>query len=362
MSCDLSLGEVDRTMTAPIIHVTDLTKRFRTPRRFDGKWGAVRTLVTRQYDEHVAVDRLSFQIHPGEMVGYVGPNGAGKSTTIKMLTGILVPTSGIVEVAGLIPHKNRKQNAKGIGVMFGQRRQLWWDLPVIDSFRLHRDLYRLPSHSFNKTLERTVEMLEIGNLLQKATRQLSLGQRMRAELAMALLHEPPILYLDEPTIGLDVVVKERIRNFLVEENRRRGLTVLLTTHDLADVEKVCQRMMMIHHGRIVYDGSVQSVRAQFGTTKTLVVDLEAAVPPLHIPHAAVVRTEANRQWLRFDQRQITAVDLLGLVTVQAKVIDMSIEEPEIEEIVRQMYLGKQAEPSGTSSTAELVAGDEGYRP
>ena len=244
----------------PIIVADELVKEFRLPKRYGGLLGGVRTLFTPSYMVKRAVDGVSFTVAEGELVGYLGPNGAGKSTTIKMLTGILVPTSGRLEVAGLVPWQHREENARRIGVVFGQRSQLWWDLPLIDSLRLIGKLYRVPPAQYRRNLDRFTELLGLGQFLQTPVRQLSLGQRMRGDLAAAMLYEPPLLYLDEPTVGLDVLAKERMRSFIAEVNRENGTTIILTTHDLADVEKLCRRIIFIDQGRVLYDGPVQRLK------------------------------------------------------------------------------------------------------
>jgi ABC-2 type transport system ATP-binding protein len=284
-----------------------------------------------------AVDGISFRIEAGELVGYVGPNGAGKSTTVKMLTGILVPSGGRISVAGLDPSRRRIQLARRIGVVFGQRVQLWWDLPLRDSFELLRHIYRVPSDRWRANLDRFTEVLELEPFLQTPVRQLSLGQRMRGELTAAMLHDPEILFLDEPTIGLDVVAKVRVREFLAEINREREVTVLLTTHDLADIERLCSRLLIIDHGRVIYDGTIERLIERYGEERTLVVDLEEPAPPLELDGARVVRVEGPRQWLRFRRHEVTAARLTAAVAERAPLVDLTVEEPDIEEVVRRIY-------------------------
>jgi ABC-2 type transport system ATP-binding protein len=288
----------------------------------------------------VAVDRVDFTVEAGEMVGYIGPNGAGKSTTIKMLTGILVPTSGRIRVAGLEPTRRRTELARRIGVVFGNRSLLWWDLALGHSFDLLRHVYRVPAADHRLRLAELVEVLELGPLLDRPVRQLSLGQRMRGELTGALLHAPEVLFLDEPTVGLDIVSRARVREFLLELNRRRGVTVLLTTHDLADIERLCPRMLIIDRGRVLYDGGTAAMAERFGGTRTLVVDLAERRPPLRLTGATVVRTDGPRQWIRFRPADATAAQLVAAVSEQAPLVDLAIEEPDIEEIVRRIYTGE----------------------
>jgi len=284
-----------------------------------------------------AVDRISFDIAAGSTVGYIGPNGAGKSTTIKMLIGILVPSGGRVRVEGRDPSRDRVAVARHIGVVFGQRTQLWWDLPLGDSFTLLRHVYRVGAGDHAQRLGRLVDLLDMGPFLDTPVRQLSLGQRMRGELAAALLHDPAILFLDEPTIGLDVVSKEAVRGFLAELNRERGTTILLTTHDLVDVERLCDRLLIIDHGRVIEDGTVEGVKDRYGTERTLVVDLVEPGGPLAVDGAEVTRVEGPRQWLRFHRDDHTAASLLAQVTARVPVRDITVEEPAIDDIVRRIY-------------------------
>ena len=252
-----------------IIYTHELRKTFRVSRRRPGLLGGMRSLVNPIVNEVVAVDGVNLSIARGEMVACLGPNGAGKSTTIKMLTGILVPTGGMAEVFGMPPHRQRRAVAQRMGVVFGQRTQLWWDLPLRDSFDLLRYIYRIPARRFAHNLATFAELLELGEFIDTPVRQLSLGQRMRGDLAAALLHDPEVLYLDEPTIGLDVVAKHRVRSFLQELNRQQGVTVLLTTHDMSDVERLCSRLLIIDHGRLLYDGSLEAMRDHVDDEETL---------------------------------------------------------------------------------------------
>ncbi|HSL58307.1 MAG TPA: ATP-binding cassette domain-containing protein [Acidimicrobiales bacterium] len=287
-----------------------------------------------------AVDRVSFAVEAGSMVGYIGPNGAGKSTTVKMLIGILVPSSGRVVVDGRDPSRERVEVTRRIGVVVGQRSQLWWDLPLADSFELLRHVYRVPAARHAEVLAGFVELLDLGPFLRTPVRQLSLGQRMRGELAAALLHEPPVVLLDEPTIGLDIASKDAVRRFLLELNRERGTTVLLTTHDLADVERLCRRLIVIDHGRVVEDTTVADIVRRHGDHRTLVVDLDDPVPDLIVPGAELVRVEGPRHWLRFSRADHTAASLLDAVARHHAVHDLSLEEPSIEEIVGRIYRGE----------------------
>jgi len=289
-----------------------------------------------------AVDGVSFEIEAGSLVGYVGPNGAGKSTTVKMLTGILVPSAGRISVAGLDPSRQRIQLARRIGVVFGQRVQLWWDLPLRDSFELLRYIYRVPFERWRANLDTFTQLLELGPFLETPVRQLSLGQRMRGELTASMLHDPEILFLDEPTIGLDVVAKARVREFLASVNRERGVTVLLTTHDLSDIERLCRRLLIIDHGRVIYDGGLDSLIERYGEERTLIVDLEEPAEPLEVPGARVVRVDGPRQWLRFRRDEVSAAQLTAAVAAQAPLVDLAIDEPDIEDVVRRIYVDRPA--------------------
>jgi ABC-2 type transport system ATP-binding protein len=281
-----------------------------------------------------AVRGISFRVERGELLGYLGPNGAGKSTTVKMLTGILVPTAGHVRVAGLEPSRQRIQLARRIGAMFGQRVQLWWDLPLVESFELLRHIYRVPGDRYRASLARFREVLDLDPFLQTPVRQLSLGQRIRGELTAAMLHEPELLFLDEPTIGLDVVARQRVREFLAELNRERGVTVLLTTHDLGDIERLCSRLLVIDHGVLIWDGGLPELKARYGGERTLIVDLEEPASPLEVEGARVERVEGPRQWLRF---RGSAAQLIARVAAQERLVDLQVAEPDIEEIVRRIY-------------------------
>ncbi len=313
----------------PVIELEDVRKDF-VVHRSAGRFRRERSVVR-------AVDGISVSIERGSVVGYIGPNGAGKSTTVKMLTGILVPSSGRISVAGLVPSSQRIALARRIGVMFGQRMQLWWDLPLIESFELLRYIYRIPADRYRRNLEVFRALLDLDPFLRTPVRQLSLGQRIRGELTAAMLHDPEILFLDEPTIGLDVVAKQRVREFLTEANRERGVTVMLTTHDLADIERLCSRILIIDHGRLIYDGDLDALKARYGTERTLIVDLEEPGPPLRLEGARVVRVEGPRQWIVFERERTSAAQLIAAVAARAPLRDLTLEEPDIEDVVRRIY-------------------------
>ncbi|RBO82502.1 ABC transporter ATP-binding protein [Nocardia puris] len=316
-----------------IIDIEDLTRQF-TLYRKNGRWRRERDVIT-------AVDRMTFRVERGAAVGYIGANGAGKSTTIKMLTGILVPTSGHVRTCGLEPVRRRRALASRIGVVFGQRSQLWWDLPLRESFSILAAIHRLDPDLARKRTYELVEQLEMAETLGTPVRQLSLGQRMRAEVAAALLHSPELIILDEPTIGLDVLSKQRLREFLRAERADRGTTLLLTTHDMGDIERLCDRVLVVDHGRLVYDGTLPGLGATVGARRVLVLDLAEPAPDLRDlpPGAELLSSEADgmRQRLAFDAESVTAAQLLAAVADRAAVRDLSIEEPGIEDVVRRVY-------------------------
>lgn len=320
-----------------IIKVEHLCKQFKVRERPAGFWRGLGGLFSRTHRIIQAVDDVNFARKRGELVGYIGANGAGKSTTIKMLTGILVPTSGKVDVMGLTPHQQRREYTRRIGVVFGQRTQLWWDLPVMDSFELLKHIYEIPEHTFKQNLAFFSELLQLDRLTSMPVRTLSLGERMRCDLTAALLHNPEILFLDEPTIGLDVVAKEQVRQFLQRVNAERQVTVILTTHDLNDVEKICQRLMIIDTGHIIYDGDIDALKQRYGRTRMLIVDLARAYLEIQIENVDVIRREGNRIWLAFDRDTISASEVITRVTAQYEIQDLTISEPEIEEIVRKIY-------------------------
>ncbi|MEW2354717.1 ATP-binding cassette domain-containing protein [Spirillospora sp. NPDC029432] len=317
-----------------MIEVEDAAKAF-TVRKRAGR-GLRRTRATVR-----AVDGVSFTVGRGEFVGYLGPNGAGKSTTIKMLTGILTPSSGRVRVCGLDPSRQRTALARRIGVVFGQRTTLWWDLPLRDSLTLIRRLYRVEAAAHRARLAELTALLELGPFLDTPVRQLSLGQRMRGDLAAALLHDPELLVLDEPTIGLDVVSKATVREFLERINTERGTTILLTTHDLGDIERLCRRVMIIDHGRLAYDGGLERLRATAGAGRVLVVELARPEPPVALPDAEVVAVEGPRQLLRLP-RDANAAAVVAELAGRYEIRDIALRETGIEEVVARLYRGDGA--------------------
>lgn len=291
----------------------------------------------RQHHVLRALDHISFRIEPGELVGYIGPNGAGKSTTVKLLSGILVPDSGRCEVLGRVPWQDRIAHVARIGVVFGQRTQLWWDLPVIESFDLLRDIYKVPGPDYARRRDELVGVLELEPLLDVPVRQLSLGQRMRCDLAAALVHGPDLLFLDEPTIGLDALSKLAVRDFVRRLNRERGATVILTTHDMDDVEALCTRVLLIDGGRILLDDTVEGLRRQVSPERRLVLDLVEEEGDFGDPQVRLVRREGRRVELAFDPNQVPAPTLISRLTARFAVRDLFVENPPIEETIAQLY-------------------------
>ncbi|HYF48815.1 MAG TPA: ABC transporter ATP-binding protein [Planctomycetota bacterium] len=329
-------------MSDPQIIVEDLRKTYQIAKRNPGILGALRGLLHREYQTFEALKNVSFSIQRGEIVGYIGPNGAGKSTTVKVLAGILVPDSGRCEVSGRIPWKNRIEHVRRIGVVFGQRTQLWWDLPVIESFDLLRDIYRIDPAAYAKTRDELIERFGIAPILNTPVRQLSLGQRMRADIVASLLHSPEILYLDEPTIGLDAVAKLAVRDFLRELNRAHGITILLTTHDMDDIEALCTRVMVIGEGKILSDGTLANLRGQVSSERRLIVDLETHTPRFAHDGVVVERCEGHRVFLRFDPQRTPAAQLIGRIASQHPVRDLYVENLPVEEIICRLYARIQA--------------------
>lgn len=320
-----------------MITVENLQKHFQVGKHRRGLWGAVRNLVTSEHNTVRAVDGITFTVASGELVGYLGPNGAGKSTTIKMLTGLLVPSGGTVQVNGFVPWRERERYVAQIGAVFGQRTTLWWDLPVIESLELLQFIYRIPVDRFRQNLQDFRTLLELDEFIHSPVRSLSLGQRMRADLCAAMLHDPVLLFLDEPTIGLDVVAKERMRHFIAHINQTRGTTILLTTHDLADVERLCHRIMIIDHGHLLYDGKLEQLQERFGGKRELVVDLAEAYDDVSVDGAEVVQRHDLRVTYQFARQTVTASDLIGRLSARYRIRDLSVREPQIEATIRRIY-------------------------
>ena len=317
--------------------VENLVKIFQVSKRKPGLWNATKGLIHREYSTVKALEGISFKLEQGELVGYIGPNGAGKSTTVKVLSGILVPSSGRCEVLGNVPWKNRISHVKNIGVVFGQRSQLWWDLPVIDSFELLRDIYNVPEAQYKATKDELVERLNLQQILEVPVRQLSLGQRMRCEISASLLHTPPLLFLDEPTIGLDAVSKLALREFIKELNKKRGTTVILTTHDMDDIEALCSRVMVIGKGQILLDGTINELRNTVSKNRRLIIDLEGEIKEISIAKAKVIKVEGKRAYLDFNPDKITPSQLISDISSKYQIKDLLIENSPIDEIIAKFY-------------------------
>ena len=320
-----------------MITVSNLSKQFKVQKHHRGTISALRNLFNLEYTLLKAVNEVSFEIQAGELVGYIGPNGAGKSTTVKMLTGLLVPTSGNLMVNGFIPWKDRKKYVSEIGAVFGQRTTLWWDLPVIESLVLLQHIYQIPEKRFRQKFDEFCELLELVPFLDTPVRALSLGQRMRADICAALIHSPKMLFLDEPTIGLDVVAKERIRRFIRHINQEHKTTVLLTTHDISDVEKLCERVMIIDHGKLLYDGDLTTLKERFGGKRTLVVDFAEDYSATPLEGAEIAHRSGRRVVYRFQRGGITASVLIGQLSAKYRIHDVEVRQPEIEATIRRIY-------------------------
>ena len=321
----------------PIIKVEKLKKDYKVYKDHKGYLGALRNLFDREYHIIQAVDNISFDIFPGELIGYIGPNGAGKSTTIKMLTGLLVPTSGHVEVDGFVPWDDRQSYVKNIGAVFGQRTTLWWDLPVRDSFDLLKDIYEIPRTKYAKNLDMFREILELDAFIDTPVRSLSLGQRMRADLCAALLHEPKLVFLDEPTIGLDVVAKQKIRDFIKFSNTELGTTVLLTTHDSSDVARLCKRVMIIDHGKILYDGGFDELIKSFGGYRFLIVEFAEIYQEPILEGAAISFRDGMNVTYTFKRDDISASNLIHQLSEKYRIRDLEVQDQPIEDTIRKIY-------------------------
>jgi len=321
----------------PQIVVRDLTKRYRVAEREAGTFGALKGLFHRRTRVVEALDRVSFSLEAGELLGFIGPNGAGKSTTIKILSGILRPTSGSVEVDGLVPYEDRIRHVARIGVVFGQRTQLWWDLPVIEGFDLLAAIYRVERRRYQRTRDELVALLKLDRLLDQPVRQLSLGQRMRAEIAAALLHEPQILFLDEPTIGLDAPAKLAVREVVQRLNRERGVTVLLTTHDMHDIEALAERVIVIGHGRILADSPFERLRAEGLAERRVYLEFADDAPDLSIAGVEVRARDGRSLELAFDPGKTSAPALIARIAAQHPLADIHVEQPAIEEVIARFY-------------------------
>lgn len=320
-----------------MISVEGISKSFKVAKRATGLRHAIKSLFYREHTTVHALSDISFSITPGEIVGYIGPNGAGKSTTIKVMSGILVPDEGKCQIMGYTPWKDRVEYVKHIGVVFGQRSQLWWDVPVIDSYALLRDIYKIPYPEYKSNLDLLIEALDLKNIINTPVRQLSLGQRMRCEIAASLLHSPQILFLDEPTIGLDAVSKLAVRQFIKTINQEKGVTIILTTHDMNDIEALANRILLIGKGRLLYDGKVNQLRNQFGNRKTITVDYREHPIPLQIPGTSLLSWSNERAVISVDTDEVMMSEVITQISRQVELVDVNIETQPIEEILVQMY-------------------------
>jgi ABC-2 type transport system ATP-binding protein len=321
-------------MPASTIHLDFLSKTYRVPEREAGMGAALGSLFKRRMRDVPAVNSLTFDLEPGEMVGFLGPNGAGKTTTLKMLSGLLHPTAGGCSVLGYIPWKRERSFLRQITLVMGQRNQLVWDIPAADSFELNRAIYRLPSADYRRTLDELTELLDLGPLLKKPVRNLSLGERMKCEIAAAMLHRPQVVFLDEPTIGLDVTMQRRIRTFITEYNRRSGATILLTSHYMADVEALCKRVIVIHHGKLLFDGDLSALVKRFTAHKTIVVQLDDWQADLRA-YGEVVDCQEGRVTLRVPKSETARIT--GRLLADLPVIDLLVEDPSIEEVIDLVF-------------------------
>ena len=322
-----------------IIEVKDLIKTYRIIEKKDGLLGYFENLIKPEFKKFDAVKGINFNIEEGELVGYIGENGAGKSTTIKMLTGLLTPTSGSILVNGIVPNKKRVENNKNIGAVFGQKTQLWWDLPVIESFRLIKKMYKIPENEYRKNLKKFTEILELDDLLEKQVKNLSLGQKMRCEIAATFLHNPKIVYLDEPTIGLDVFVKENIRKFIKDINKEKKTTVILTTHDLKDIEDVCDRIILLDKGQIIYDGEKQKFKDTYGKYVIAELIIKDKKEDIVLDNVEIVEQSENKLKIKFSHNQITIVKIMEEISEFCTIEDIHMKEAELEDILKEIYKG-----------------------
>lgn len=320
-----------------MIKLEGISKSYKVAQRTSGVREAAKSLFYRKHTIVEALKDISFSINPGEIVGYIGPNGAGKSTTIKIMSGILVPDTGSCSIMGYTPWKDRVQYVKNIGVVFGQRSQLWWDVPVLDSFELLKDIYKIPQQEYNTTIDLLIETLELQTIVQSPVRQLSLGQRMRCEIAASLIHNPKILFLDEPTIGLDAISKIAVRQFVKTINKEKGVTVILTTHDMNDIEALAERVILIGKGSLLYDGNLNELRKQFGTHKTITADYEKNSKQIQIPGTSILSWSPERVVLSVDTEEIKTSDVITQLSNQVELQDVTIEAQPIEDIIVQLY-------------------------
>ena len=320
-----------------VIQVQNLTKNFKAKQKEEGLKGSLKSIIIPKYKDVSAVDDISFNVKKGEMIGFIGPNGAGKSTTIKMMTGILFPDSGIIKVLNFNPQKKRKKLAFHIGTVFGQKPQLWYHLPAIDTFNLFSKIYEIPEEEYRRRLDKLVSLFEVENILKQPVRKLSLGQRMRCEIIASLLHNPKVLFLDEPTIGLDIIVKKKIRELIRKLNKQENVTVILTSHDMEDVEQICKRLIIINEGKIVYDGEMKKIRDKYLTHKRIIVILQNKVDSLGIKGVKHLYRGTYKHAIEVDTEKTPIQDIVKNIMTKHKVEDITVLDPPIEEIIEKIY-------------------------
>ena len=327
-----------------MIKVENITKEFKSNKKYPGFKGAIKSFFSTEYIIKKAVDDISFNIEDGEIVGYIGANGAGKSTTIKMMTGILTPTSGKITVNGLVPYEKRKENAKNVGVVFGQKTQLWWDLPLSETFTLLKEIYDVTDEDFKERMEFFNSTLSLEDFMHTPVRSLSLGQRMRADIAAALIHNPKVIYLDEPTIGLDVMVKEKVRNAIREINKKYKTTIILTTHDLNDIEELCSRIIIIDNGKKIYDGSLEEIKSKYGAKTSIELQVKEKIDLSTLSFKEilneddlVIKEENNKIIATFNKNKISSSEIMSEILKKAEVIDFKVVETSIEDIIKKIY-------------------------
>ncbi|MBY0012812.1 ABC transporter ATP-binding protein [Paenibacillus typhae] len=325
-----------------MIEFENVSKEYTRVVREKSIWGSLKSFVKPEYETLRAVNNISFKVEEGEILGYIGANGAGKSTSIKMMVGILIPTEGRVVVNGVVPYEQRIKNARNIGVVFGQRTQLWWDIPVVESLELMKRLYNIPDEQYKKNISKFSEILDLSDFINTPVRQLSLGQRMRADLCAAMLHNPKVLFLDEPTIGLDVVAKENIRQFILEVNGTYRTTVILTTHDMSDIEKLSHRVLMVDKGEVIYEGSVKKLKEQYGDSEEISIELEGSADlGCFAEHASIITEEKNGKLvIHYSKQQVKSTDILKMLMVKNNIKDFEVKSADVEHIVRELYSHK----------------------
>ena len=320
-----------------MIELKNINKTFRVVKKTSGAREAFKAMFHREYKEIEALKDLSLKVNEGEIVGYIGPNGAGKSTSIKVMSGILTPDSGECSIMGYTPWKDRRRYVKNIGVVFGQRSQLWWDVPVMDSFLLLKDIYNVPEKTFRENVDMLTEMLNLNEFINQPLRQLSLGQKMRAEIAGSLLHNPQLLFLDEPTIGLDAITKLSVRNFIKTINKEKGTTIMLTTHDMNDIDAITDRVVLIGKGRILYDGSFEQIKKKYGNNKTLTVSFENEAEPIEISGAVLTKIDRNQATYTVDTGTVSIAEIINRLSEKTQLTDVDVKSQAIEEIVASLY-------------------------